>query len=147
MSSLDSRRTISVGAGDIDAEGALNGLMQQAGQRPVVLINPRMGNTPLLRTFEAAYSMRVLSLAYVSDQYSKQVDRVSACVLRCYPHEWGVLVDAAERGATQRTWKYAGRFSSSPQPEALEAMLQTTLTEMRNEKIRAAQRGQAADGA
>ena len=72
--------------------------------------------------------MRMLSLAYMRDQFAKQVDRVNACVLRCEPHEWSVLVDAGTLGA--RRWKYAGRFDAQPEAKQLEQLLQSTLSKL-----------------
>ena len=122
--------------GDIDAQAALNALLQEAGNRPVVLINPRLGNSPMLATFETAYLFRPLSLAYLADQYSKQIDRVAACVLRCHPHEYGVLFDAAGKSADRSDWVYAGRSAAPPQPKQLEELLQSALTAKRNAQFR-----------
>ena len=80
----------------------------------------------LLSTFEPAYTMRPLSLAFLRDQYADHVERVRACVLRCYPHEWSVLFEQ------EGEWCYAGRFDSQPPPEQLESMLEDALTSRRN---------------
>ena len=45
-----------------------HGEMFRRPHRLVVVVNPRMGNSPMLTTFEAAYLMRPLSLAYMRDQ-------------------------------------------------------------------------------
>jgi len=117
-------------------EADIDQLVQQAAGRLVVLVNPRIGNTPMLDTFESAYLMRPLSLAYLSDQYAQKIDRVSACVLRCYPHEWSVLYQSAD------DWRYAGQFEAQPRPEQLETLLKEVLTRERNEKIRREQSGE-----
>lgn len=123
----------------MDMEGALNALLQEAGGRLVMLINPRLGNAPILTTFEPCYLFRPLSLAYLSDQYSKQIDRVAACVLRCFPHEYSILYDAARRRQGERSdWRYAGRFSSPPQPIQIEELLQMALTDLRNARFKEA---------
>ena len=50
----------------IDTDRALADLLQVAGGRLVVLINPRMGNSPLLNHFLPAYFMRpLLSLIHI----------------------------------------------------------------------------------
>lgn len=119
----------------VDQEAALGALLQEAGRRPVILINPRLGNTPLLRTFEQAYLMRPLSLGFLVDQYADRVERVSACLLRCHPHDYGVLFDASDNGEA-RMWKHAGAFSRPPAPAQMEGALQKALTSWRNEKWR-----------
>lgn len=68
---------------DYDVERALADLLEEAGSRLVILINPRLGNAPLLTTFEPAYLMRPLSVGYMRDQLAQQVERVPACLLRC----------------------------------------------------------------
>ncbi len=110
----------------VDTEAALRDLLQVAAARLVVVVNPRMGNSPVLGgAFEHAYLMRPLSLSYLRDQFSKQVERVPACLLRCYPHEWSVLVDTRRNGGE---WQYAGRFDRQPQPAQIEQLLQQTVT-------------------
>jgi len=124
------------------AEAAIDGLLKEAAGRLVIVINPRLGNSPALSTFEPAYLMRPLSLGYLRDQYAKKVDRVRACLLRCYPHEWSVLfelprgvtavdVQTADKGG--QCWRYAGRFTSQPRAEQLEALLQREMTRARDE--------------
>jgi hypothetical protein len=129
----------SLSGGNIDVQGALGALLQEAGNRPVVLINPRIGNSPVLSTFETAYRFQSFSLAFLADQYSKRIDRVAACVLRCHPHEYGVLFDAAGSRGDRPDWVYAGRFAASPQPKQLEELLQRALTAKRNEQFRSEQ--------
>ena len=124
----------------VNAEAALSGLLQQAGGRTVVIINPRLGNAPLLSTFETCYLMRRLSVAYLVDQTAQQVDRVHACLLRCYPHEWSVLFErpraATKSALTAQPWRYAGRFTTQPAPEQLEALLQREITRARDDAWR-----------
>lgn len=115
----------------IDVERALEDLLREAAGRLVVLINPRMGNTPLLSTFEPAYLMRPLSLAYLKDQYAKQLDRKTACLLRCFPHDWSVLFDASGRDEPT-SWKYAGSFPREPLPQQIEEMLREAVTRHRD---------------
>ena len=131
-------------SGGLDTEAALRDLTEAAGARPVILVNPRMGNSPLLEVFgEPAYLMRMLSFAYMRDQSATQVSRVSACLLRCHPHEWSVLVDEAPingpasaqpAGAARRArrWKYAGRFAKQPPAKDLETLLAATVTKLRD---------------
>ena len=87
--------------------------------------------------------MRMLSFAYMRDQSATQVSRVSACLLRCHPHEWSVLVDEAPingsasaqpAGAARRArrWKYAGRFAKQPPATDLETLLAATVTKLRD---------------
>ena len=125
---------------DIDTERALADLLEQSGQRLVVLINPRMGNSPLLNTFESAYLMRPLSVGFMRDQMAKQVERVPACLLRCYPHEWTVVVAQpgdARASRVDARWRYAGRFARPPRPEEIEKLLAQEIQRARDEAIRA----------
>jgi len=55
-----------------------------------------------------------------------------ACLLRCYPHEWSVLVDPTRRGE----WTYSGRFSSRPSPSQLEDLVMEGMTKKRNDRFR-----------
>ena len=135
------------------ANAAVEQLLQQAAGRLVVLINPQLGANPLLLdSFEPAYLMRPLSLAFLEDQYADKVARVRACVLRCYPHEWQVLFEppgssigaggregAGAPAKPTRPWRYAGRFDRPPRTEQLEALLRDQLTRERNERFRAQQ--------
>lgn len=124
---------------ELDLERALADLLEQAGSRLVVLINPRLGNAPLLATFEPTYLMRPLSVGFMRDQLSEQVERVPACLLRCYPHEWSLMVaapgdDPRRRGAGAR-WRYAGRFARPPRPQDIERLLQAAITRARDEGV------------
>ena len=112
-------------------ERAVADLLAAAGNRPVVVVNPRLGNSALTSTFERAYLLRPLSVLYRQDSYAgTEPKQGSGCLLRCYPHEWSVLVqrDAAAGAAD---WFYAGRFPSQPTPPQLEAMLVDGLTRAR----------------
>ena len=126
---------------DVDAERALSDLVQQAGSRLVVLVNPRLGNAPLLSTFEPCYLMRPLSVGFLRDQMAQSVERVPVCLLRCYPHEWQVLfvpptADKAgrTRGAAAE-WRYAGRFARQPSAEEIERLLKEQMTRARDEGV------------
>ena len=124
---------------EIDVERAVSDLLQIAGGRLVILINPRVGNAPFLSTFEQAYLMRPLSVGYLRDQLADQIERVPACLLRCYPHEYSVLMvepggDARERASA--SWRYAGRFKQQPQADEIERLLQDEMTKARNEAMR-----------
>lgn len=122
------------GKSDMDCEGALELLLRQAGIRPVILVNARMGNSPVLSTFQEVYMVRPLSIAYKSDQFSRQVDRVSACLLYCYPHEWNVLHDGETKDKSKRKWRFAGRFSERPKPKEIEGLLQADLQQLRDQR-------------
>jgi len=117
---------------DIDTERALNDLVQAAGVRTVVVVNPRLGNAPVLQTFEPAYMMRPLSVGFMRNQLAKQVERVPACLLRCYPHEWSLLFAASKERAS---WRYAGRFERQPRVEEVEKVLQRAINEARDEGV------------
>ena len=125
---------------DLAVETALNDLLQRAAGRLVVVINPRLADgSPLLSAFEAAYTMRPYSLAYLTDQYADKVSRVRACLLRCWPHEWSVLFEPPSDGAAAVPaggWRYAGRFETPPQPAELQALLSEALTRERNDRLR-----------
>jgi len=123
-------------ATDAAVEAALSRLMTVAAGRLVVLINPRLGgDSAILESFEPAYFMRPLSLAYLKDQYAKQVDRVRCCLVRCYPHEWSVLYES------EGAWRYAGRFEQQPLAEELEAKLRESITKERNGRLRQQEQG------
>ena len=108
----------------MDAAGAIQALVSTG--RPVIVLNPRLGSSPLLSTFETAFLLRPLSLAYLRDQYAESVERRQACMLRCFPHEWRVLLQPAG-GA----WQYVGRFAARPPPQQLEDMLRDGMTRLR----------------
>ena len=61
----------------------------------------------MLPGFETAYLTRLYSVGYMQDQFAKQLDRVRAFLLRCYPHEWTVLIEnpfqPAQQGAPAGT--------------------------------------------
>lgn len=130
----------------VACEAALADLLVAAAGRPVVLVNPRLGNSPLTDGFEPAYLLKPLSLGYMKDQFAEQVTRVGACLLRCYPHEWTALFDAGGGGtAAEREWSYAGRFAAPPRPEALEELLRASVQRARDaEFARAAEAGPGA---
>jgi hypothetical protein len=124
----------------VDAERALSDLLEAAGQRVVVLVNPRLGNAPLLQTFEACYMMRPLTVGFLRDQRAQQVERVPVRLLRCYPHEWAVLHGPPGDGNQPATqWRYAGRFTRQPKPEQIERLLGEQLTRARDEMARASE--------
>ena len=81
--------------------------------------------------------MRALSIAFLRDQLAQQIERVPACVLRCYPHEWSVLYTMAPRGEkatrAKAAWRYAGRFATPPRPEQIEGLLKQQMTRARDE--------------
>ena len=87
-----------------------------AAGRPVILINPRLGNSPLLNEFESAYLLRPLSFGYMEDQYATQVKRVGACVLRCYPHEYNVFFDGGSGGLAATSAAARARWGPGPGP-------------------------------
>ena len=95
----------------------------------MVVLNPRGFDSVLREGFEAAYLMRHYSVAYLQDQYAQRVSRVRACLLRCFPHEWGVLFEdpfqPARRGAGAASpgssWRYAGRCRVEPGPKEVRA--------------------------
>jgi hypothetical protein len=121
--------------GGINVEAALADLLSSAGGRPVILLNPRLGNSPLLREFgQPAYALRMLSLAYLRDQTAQQIDRIPACVLRCHPHEWSVLVDIGPSKA-ERRWTYAGRFAKQPVAQEIEELLKVVVTRLRDADV------------
>lgn len=117
----------------VAVEPALSALLQQAAGRPVVLLNPRLGNSPLAAAFEGAYLLRPLSLGFMADQTATQVTRVGAVLMRCYPHEWCALLDRGGGGTSaQREWDYAGRFDAPPSPAQLEELLRAAVQRRRD---------------
>ena len=81
--------------------------------------------------------MRPLSLGYLRDSYAQEVSRGKAVLLRCYPHEWSVLVKREPPPSDMpgvSDWFYAGRFSAQPSPQQLEAMLVDGFTRARFER-------------
>ena len=64
----------------MDMEGALNALLQEAGGRLVMLINPRLGNAPILTTFEPCYLFRRCPWrTYLTSTASKSIRWPHAC--------------------------------------------------------------------
>ena len=106
-------------------ESAMAGLVAAAGDRPVIVVNPRLGNSAALSGFEPGYLLRPLSVTYRKDAYAEPTQG-SGCLLRCYPHEWSVLVQPPAGD-----WFYAGRFDAQPSPQQLEAMLVDGFTRAR----------------
>eukprot|EP00967_Tisochrysis_lutea_P133228 scaffold233499_cov28-Tisochrysis_lutea.AAC.2 len=76
--------------------------------------------------------VRPLTVSYLQDSTAKEMSAGGACLLRCYPHEWSVLIDPKRRGE----WSYAGRFDDRPSPSQLEAMVMQAMTGLRNEQFR-----------
>jgi len=118
------------------ATTALQGLLDEAGDRPVVVLNPQLDESDpraaaLLRSLEPCYCMRPLSVGYLRDQFAGQITRRRACVLRCFPHEYAVLLQDASDG-----WRYVGEFADAPSETALQALLQESLTAERNDAWR-----------
>lgn len=125
---------------------ALTRLVDEANGRLVIVLNAQTQadnssdeanaamslNAALLATFERAYVMRQLSVAFLQNQLARKITRRRACILRCYPHEFGVLLHTEEEAA--QAWRYAGAFSSAPREEQLQALLQDSLTRERNER-------------
>ncbi len=72
------------------------------------------------------------------DQLARQVERVPACLLRCYPHEWSLLVGAPGGGVdrAKAAWRYAGRFQREPRQEEIEKLLAAEITKARDEGIK-----------
>lgn len=60
----------------VNADAALAALLDAAGSRPVILVNPRLGGSALLQTFESAYLLRPLSVGYLRDQCA-----IAACTI------------------------------------------------------------------
>jgi len=104
------------------SEAALADIVDKASGRPVVLINPRLGQSAALRGFMPAYLIRPLSVTYLEDAMAKEASRASACLLHCYPHEYSVLINPEPKNAA-RQWVYAGRFSACPAPAQIETMV------------------------
>ena len=118
----------------VPIEAAVARLVDAAAGRPVIVINPRLGNSAALQGFESGYLLRPLVLTFRQDTYAAEPTCGSGCLLRCYPHEWSVLVQREappgdSPGASD--WFYAGRFSAQPSPQQLEAMLVDGFTRAR----------------
>ena len=96
------------------------------------------GNAPLLSTFETCYLMRLLSVGFLRDQTAQEVERVPACLLSCFPHEWCLMHGAPGGGGSVTTarWQYAGRFERPPRPDEVETMLGEAMTRARNEEFK-----------
>ena len=75
------------------------------------------------------YFARPLTVKYLEDQLTDTITTGGACVLRCFPHEWSVLIDRKRSG----DWAYAGRFKERPSPQQLEEAVRTDMTSQRNE--------------
>ena len=123
-------------------ENAVRGVLSAAGSRLVVALNPRLGGAGPLASAEPAYVLRPLAVSYVAGGGAYGG---GACLLRCFPHEWSVLVkersDLARRearddaeaeadapaGGTGAGWRYAGRFSARPTPVQLERAVRAAL--------------------
>eukprot|EP00966_Prymnesium_polylepis_P047987 1111122-Prymnesium_polylepis.1 len=65
-------------------------------------------------------------MAFMRDQFAQAVERASACLLRCYPHEWSVLLQPKGE-----EWKYIGRFSARPSPQQIEDMCRDGMSKLR----------------
>ena len=111
------------------AERAVADVAAAAGSRPVVVLNPRLGNSAALAEFERGYLCRPLAVSYRRDAYADALTSGAGCLLRCYPHEWSVHVQA-DAGAGGR-WQYAGDFPSQPTPAQLEQSIVHGLTRAR----------------
>ncbi|KAL1499988.1 hypothetical protein AB1Y20_012666 [Prymnesium parvum] len=124
-------------AAQAQANEALAGLLAAAQGRPVVVINPWPGATlTALAGFETAYSLRPFEMAYLEDQYAQRVDRAGACLLRCFPHEWSVLLQP-----NGGNWTYVGRSSVRPSSQQLEVLCRDGMTGLRfNARMDAAAR-------
>ena len=115
-------------AGGIDADRALADLLDAASGRLVVVVNPAAG-AAARAALDTAYLMRPLSLGYLRDSYATQVSRGRAVLLRCFPHEWSVLVDADGGGR----WSWAGQFNAEPNDAQIEAVCRDEVTRLRME--------------
>ena len=58
------------------------------------------------------------------DSGAAEANRAAACLLRCYPHEWSLMVDARRGGG----WRYGGRFDRRPSVVQLEKLVQAAVT-------------------
>jgi hypothetical protein len=120
----------------VPIEAAVARVVDAAAGRPVIVVNPRLGNSAALQGFEPGYLLRPLALTFRQDTYATEPTTGSGCLLRCYPHEWSVLVKrepppSDTPGASD--WFYSGRFSAQPSPQQLEAMLVDGFTRARFE--------------
>uniref|UniRef100_A0A7S0P073 DUF1995 domain-containing protein n=1 Tax=Calcidiscus leptoporus TaxID=127549 RepID=A0A7S0P073_9EUKA len=104
-------------------ELAVCDVLSSAGSRPVVVVNPRFGASAAVDACQTAYLVRPLSVSFLQDNLAHEMSKGSACLLRCYPHMWSVMVDWASSG----DWSYSGRFSSCPAPAQLEEIVRTGL--------------------
>ncbi len=88
--------------------------------------------------------MRMLTVGFLRDQFAAAIERVRACELRCYPHEWAILFERPPSPATATAtattastaanplWEYAGRFTARPSDAQLQTLLHGALTKSRN---------------
>lgn len=120
----------------VPIEAVVAGVVDAAAGRPVIVVNPRLGNSAALQGFEPGYLLRPLALTFRQDTYATEQTTGSGCLLRCYPHEWSVLVKREPSSDTPGAsdWFYAGRFSAQPSPQQLEAMLVDGFTRARFER-------------
>ena len=120
----------------VPIEAIVAGVIDMAAGRPVIVVNPRLGNSAALQGFEPGYLLRPLALTFRQDTYATEPTTGSGCLLRCYPHEWSVLVKREPSSDTPGAsdWFYAGRFSAQPSPQQLEAMLVDGFTRARFER-------------
>ena len=121
----------------VPIEAAVAGVVGAAAGRPVIVVNPRLGNSAALQGFELGYLLRPLALTFRQDTYATEATTGSGCLLRCYPHEWSVLVKREPPPSDMpgvSDWFYAGRFSAQPSPQQLEAMLVDGFTRARFER-------------
>ena len=120
----------------VPIEAMVAGVVDAAAGRPVIVVNPRLGNSAALQGFEPGYLLRPLALTFRQDTYATEQTTGSGCLLRCYPHEWSVLVKREPSSDTPGAsdWFYAGRFSAQPSPQQLEAMLVDGFTRARFER-------------
>ena len=112
------------------AERAVADVVAAAGSRPVVVLNPRLGNSATLAEFERGYLCRPLAVSYREDTYAETPTNGAGCLLRCYPHDWSVHVQEGDAGAGGG-WKYAGSYPSQPTPAQIEQSIVNGLTRAR----------------
>jgi len=92
------------------SEAALADIVDKASGRPVVLINPRLGQSAALRGFMPAYLIRPLSVTYLEDAMATEASRASACAEvrprspTCQLASMWLLVAAAAAARAMAAW-------------------------------------------
>ncbi len=119
-------------AAPLTAAAAFHELVQGAGSRPVIVVNPRLGADDNVADLCPAFHMQPLSFTFMADNLATELSRADACLMRCFPHEWTVLLDAERR----REYELAAHFDTRPTAQELEGAIHVGVTRWRDRKLR-----------